>query len=97
MVWMLYVLMTHDDVLQVCREEVDRVLPNGTEPTNEHLSELVVCEAIINETLRLYPPAPIFVRTVCIHEHTIGTERQLRIPKGTDLCIIEYLYSSSPK
>ena len=42
-----------------CREEIDRVLPNGIEPTNEHLSELVVCEAIINETLRLYPPVPI--------------------------------------
>ncbi|CAF4727649.1 unnamed protein product, partial [Rotaria sp. Silwood1] len=28
MVWMLYVLMTNENVLQACREEVDRVLPN---------------------------------------------------------------------
>jgi cytochrome P450 len=90
MVWMLYVLMTHDDVLQACREEVDRVLPNGIEPTNEHLSELVVCEAVINETLRLYPPVPFFIRQ-CIHEHTIGTERPLCIPKGASIIIMNYI------
>jgi cytochrome P450/NADPH-cytochrome P450 reductase len=89
MVWMLYALMTHDDVLQACREEVDKVLPNGIEPTNEHLSELVVCEAVINETLRLYPAAPFFART-CIHEHTIGTKHQLRIPKGASVLVDNY-------
>ncbi|CAF3149393.1 unnamed protein product [Rotaria sp. Silwood2] len=64
----------------VC-EEVDQVLPNRITPTNEHLSELVVCAAVINETLRLYPPAPLLVRHyVC--EHTIGKEHQIRIPQG---------------
>jgi cytochrome P450 len=90
MVWIFYILMTHDDVLQACQEEVDRVLPNGMEPTNEHLSELAVCEAIINETLRLYPSAPIFVRH-CIREHTIGTERQLHIPVGADITVNSYV------
>ena len=90
MVWMLYVLMTHSDVLQVCREEVDRVLPNGIEPTNEHLSELVVCEAVINETLRLYPPVTYFLRH-CVQEHTIGTKQKLRIPKGAAIAVNPYL------
>ena len=52
MVWLMYVLMTHDDVLQACREEIDRVLPNGTELTNEHLSELVICEGC--SSMRLF-------------------------------------------
>ena len=39
MVWMLYLLMTNPTVLDACREEVDRVLPNGIEATSEHLSE----------------------------------------------------------
>ncbi|CAF3828097.1 unnamed protein product [Rotaria sp. Silwood1] len=90
MVWISYVLMTHNDVLQACREEVDRVLPNGIELTNEHLSELVVCEAVINEALRLYPPAALFARH-CVHEHTIGTDRQLRIPTGATIIIYNYL------
>jgi cytochrome P450 len=90
MVWMLYVLMTHNDVLQACREEVDRVLPSGTELTNEHLSALVVCEAVINETLRLYPPATFFLRH-CIREHTIGTKLQIHIPKGATILVNNYI------
>jgi cytochrome P450 len=90
MVWLFYILMTHENVLQACQEEVDKILPNGIEPSNEHLPELVVCEAIINETLRLYPSAPIFVRH-CIHEHTIGTERQLNIPVGTSITVNSYI------
>ncbi|CAF4901562.1 unnamed protein product, partial [Rotaria magnacalcarata] len=43
--------MTHDNVLGACREEVDRILPNGKLPTNDNLTDLVICEAIINETL----------------------------------------------
>ena len=91
MVWMLYVLMTHEDVFQACRAEVDRVLPNGIEPSSEDLSELAVCEAVISETLRLYPPAPFFARH-CVQEHTVGTKRKLLIPKNAsidvNLCVL---------
>ncbi|CAF1510506.1 unnamed protein product [Rotaria sordida] len=81
--------MTHNDVFEACREEVDRVLPNDIEPTNENLADLVICEAIINETLRLYPSAPFFGR-YCIREHTIGRENQLRIPIGTTILPVTY-------
>ncbi|CAF3991847.1 unnamed protein product [Rotaria sordida] len=90
MTWMFYILMTHNDVFEACREEVDRVLPNDIEPTNENLADLVICEAIINETLRLYPPAALFTRH-CIREHTIGREDQLRIPAGTTIIVNSYL------
>ena len=89
MAWIFYVLMTDEHVLAACREEVDRILPDGTELTNEHLSELVICEAIINETLRLYPPAPNFTR-YCTHEHTIGTKNKIHIPVGTSITINNY-------
>ncbi|CAF1024255.1 unnamed protein product [Adineta steineri] len=93
MVWIFYILMTHEHVLKACQDEIDQVIPNNNidELTNEHLSKLVICEAIINETLRLYPSAPLFIRR-CIHEHTIGTgENQLNIPVGTDIFINSYI------
>ncbi|UJR23084.1 hypothetical protein I4U23_026107 [Adineta vaga] len=90
MSWVFYILMTHPDVLAACREEVDRVLPHGIEPENEHLADLVVCEAILNETLRLYPPAPLVSR-YCIREHVIGNEHPLRIPVGTTILINNYV------
>jgi cytochrome P450 len=92
MTWVMYVLMTNEEVWHACRDEVNRVLPNGTELTYEHVSELVVCEAILQETLRLYPPAPVFTRQ-CIREHIIGSEgcRQLRIPIGTIISFNTYV------
>ena len=92
MTWAMYVLMTNDKVLQACQEEVDRVLPNGTELTNEHLNQMPVCEAVLQETLRLYPPAPFIARR-CVREHYIGSEgqRQILVPVGAELTVNTYI------
>ena len=92
MTWTMYVLMSHEDVWRACRDEVDRVLPNGIEPTPDHINELVVCEAVLHETLRLYPPVPFFSRQ-CIREHTIGqgSQCQLRIPLDSIVSFNTYL------
>ena len=92
LVWTMYVLMTHDHVLKACRDEVDRILPNGIEPTFETLNELFICEAVLQETLRLYPPAVFFSRE-CIREHYIGSEgnRQLFIPAGAVILTNAYV------
>jgi cytochrome P450 len=92
MTWALYVLMLHDDVLQACRKEVDRVLPNGTVPTFEHLSDLQVIEAVLYETLRLYPAAPVFGRQ-CVKEHTIASSNgKLKIHIPVDAMIVINTY-----
>jgi len=40
-------------------------LPIGdADPTYETVAELVYCQAVISEALRLYPPAPLTVRTL---------------------------------
>ncbi|CAF1600819.1 unnamed protein product [Didymodactylos carnosus] len=79
LVWCFYILMTHPDVYQDCKDEVARVL-RGQPPDYSQLSELHVIEAVLQETLRLYPPAPTVVRE-CIHEHLIGPEgNQIRVP-----------------
>lgn len=91
MAWAMYALMTNESALRACREEVDRVLPNYINPSHELIGSLVVCEAVLQETLRLYPPAPIFARK-CVREHVIGKEeqKQLRIPVGTSIVINSY-------
>ncbi|UJR17985.1 hypothetical protein I4U23_004886 [Adineta vaga] len=88
MTWTMYVLMTNEKVFEACREEIDQILPNGTELTHENLNELVICEAVLQETLRLYPPAS-FIARECIHEHYIGKEgqRQIRIPVGARIMV----------
>ena len=91
--WALYVMMLHDEVFQACREEVDRVLPDGTIPNYEHLSDLQVIEAVLYETLRLYPAAPAFGRQ-CLKEHTISSSDgnlKILVPVGTMIVINTYV------
>ncbi|CAF1282161.1 unnamed protein product [Adineta ricciae] len=90
--WAVYMIMVHDEAFQACREEVDRILPNGTTPTFEHMGELHVIEAVLYETLRLYPPAPFFVRR-CVKGHTIGTNsNKLGIHVPVDSMIVIHNY-----
>jgi cytochrome P450 len=97
MAWIMYILMTNPSVLHACQDEVDRVLPNGMIPTYEKLSDLNICESVIYETLRLYPPIPYFVRQ-CIREHTINTpNHQLNIPVNATILINTYLIHRQEK
>jgi cytochrome P450 len=92
MTWAMYVLMTNEKVLQACQDEVDRVLPNGIEPAYEHMNELIVWKAVLQETLRLHPLASFVLRS-CIREHYMGSEddRQIRIPVGTVVLLNTYI------
>lgn len=54
--WALYLLGQHPDAMQRVREEVGAAL-NGQPPTMEKLPELPYLGAVIDEALRLYPPA----------------------------------------
>ena len=97
MTWIMYVLMTNPSILRDCQEEVDRVLPNGAMPTYESLKDLNICDAVIHETLRLYPSIPFFVRQ-CTREHTIQTkDYQLTIPVDTTILINTYLIHRQEK
>ena len=90
--WALYNLIVHDSVLKACREEVDRVLPDGIIPNYDHLVDLHVIEAVLYETLRLYPSATVIGRQ-SIRGHTISTpdgKRKIYIPKDTMVMINTY-------
>lgn len=85
--WIFVEFMKNVNVYQACRDEIDRVLPNQMLPTSDKLNELVVIDAIIKETLRLYPPAPFFARQ-CIREDTsIGS---IQLPIGTTVLVNVY-------
>jgi cytochrome P450 len=58
--WAIWVLSQHDDILLKVRTElVEQGVLTGatTTPTYEQLQKCVYLEAVIKETLRLYPPA----------------------------------------
>ncbi|KAI5119720.1 hypothetical protein M0805_001433 [Coniferiporia weirii] len=59
----LYCLAMHPDVLKRLREEILAVVGSDRSPTYDDLKEMKYLKAVINETLRLYPPVPLNVRS----------------------------------
>jgi cytochrome P450 / NADPH-cytochrome P450 reductase len=56
----LYYLVKNPQVLEQTVAEIDRVLPSKKRPSYDDLSELVILERVIKETLRLWPTAPVY-------------------------------------
>ena len=69
MSWMLWKLMTTPALWQECRQEVLN-LCGMKRPTSDQLKELPILDAVINETLRLYPPVPVLGKEV-VTPHTL--------------------------
>jgi cytochrome P450 len=84
--WAWYLLSQAEPVQARVHRELDEVL-NGRVPTLDDVPRLVFTRAVIEETLRLYPPVPIFGRQALRAE----TIRGRRIPEGSLLLVIPWL------
>jgi cytochrome P450 len=61
--WAMMTIARHPEVAQRLRNEIDTVL-NGRAATPEDVPKLVYTRQVINETMRLHPPAYALARTV---------------------------------
>jgi cytochrome P450 len=79
--WAIFLLSRHLEIQDRLREEVDAHLSNiSPEEINAtHFDKLMYLDAVCNEVLRLYPPAPLTSRT---NTHPTSLASQL-IPKHT--------------
>ncbi|MBK9122120.1 MAG: cytochrome P450 [Chloroflexi bacterium] len=76
--WAFHLLGQHSDVRQRCVAEIDSVLGTGT-PTADSLAGLTYLRQVVDETLRLYPPAHLGSRKAALDL----LFRDYVIPKGT--------------
>ncbi|KAF9650971.1 cytochrome P450 [Thelephora ganbajun] len=68
--FMVFLLSLHPEVFERLRAEVLEVVGPTERPTYENIREMKYLRAVLNETLRIYPPAPFNVRT-SINETTL--------------------------
>uniref|UniRef100_A0A6J0UBS8 Cytochrome P450 3A24-like isoform X5 n=1 Tax=Pogona vitticeps TaxID=103695 RepID=A0A6J0UBS8_9SAUR len=88
-----YSLATHPDVQQKLQEEIDKILPNQAPPTYDAITQMEYLDMVINENLRLYPPAGRIDR-VCKNTVEING---MTIPKGTVLMIPVFVLHRLPE
>jgi cytochrome P450 len=89
--WSLVLLSRYPDVARRVREEIARVL-GGRAPTFAELHELPYTRMVSEETMRLYPAAPIIPREVVDDDELGGYE----IPGGSVVFLSPYVTHRDP-
>ncbi|CAK9167605.1 unnamed protein product [Ilex paraguariensis] len=80
--WTVMLLASNPSWQDKVRSEVNQVC-NGGAPSVDHLSKLTLLNMVINESLRLYPPASVLPR-MAFEDIELG---DLHIPKGLSIWI----------
>ncbi|MCB9640434.1 MAG: cytochrome P450 [Myxococcales bacterium] len=86
-----YGIAANPDVKAKLHEELDREL-GGKNPTLEDLKRLPYTLQILKETLRLYPPAPMYAKDVVEDDEIDG----YRIEKGSSMLVMPFLTHRHP-
>ncbi|MGD9920531.1 MAG: cytochrome P450 [Pseudorhodoplanes sp.] len=92
MTWTWYLVSQVPEVEARLHAEIDEVLA-GRLPAFEDAPKLVYTRAVIDETLRLYPPLP-FLSREAVREETF---RDRTIPKGSLIFVVPWLLHRQPK
>ena len=91
--WAWYLLAQHPDAESRLQAELKETL-GGRTPSFADVSRLVYTGMIFAETMRLYPPAYILVRTA-LHDDTLPSG--VSIPAGTDIFMCQYVAHRNPR
>jgi cytochrome P450 len=89
--WTFYLLGQHPDVTAQLQQEYRRVL-NGRAPTMADLPQLPLTQMVIEESMRLYPPA------WAVGRHGLQADEigGFTIPKGAYVLLIQYVTHRHP-
>jgi cytochrome P450 len=90
--WTYYLLSQHPGASRSVENEVDREIGGGR-PTFAHVERLTFTRRVLEESLRLYPPAWGFSRRA-LGDDDIGG---YRIPKGSLVFVIPFVVHRRPK
>ncbi|HEY1847945.1 MAG TPA: cytochrome P450 [Opitutaceae bacterium] len=84
--WAFYLLDRHPEAEAKVHEEVDRVFADRA-AVHGDLEKLPYCRAVIDETLRLFPPVHVFSRQAIGDDEVCGH----RVPKGSFITVASWV------
>ncbi|PJZ24084.1 cytochrome P450 [Leptospira hartskeerlii] len=89
--WGFYLLSKHPEICEKVREEANRVLGDKT-PTLEDVQKLTYTRKVLDEVLRLYPPAWVIERTAMGPDQVGGYD----VETGTNISICIFNIHRNP-
>jgi cytochrome P450 len=92
--WAMSLLLNNRHVLKKAQDELDVQVGKERIVNESDISKLVYIQAIIKETLRLYPPAPLLVPRESTENCIIGG---YHVPKGTQLITNAWKIQTDPR
>ncbi|XP_071711872.1 strychnine-10-hydroxylase-like [Rutidosis leptorrhynchoides] len=92
--WAISLMLNNPSTLKIAQDEVDNHVGKHKPVERSDMKKLVYLDAIIKETLRLYPPGPLSVPHESTNDCTISG---YHIPKGTRLLVNLYKLHRDPK
>ena len=93
MQWAMSLLLNHPEVLEKARNEIDEHIGQGRLIEDSDFPKLPYLRCIINETLRLFPAAPLLVPHFSSEDCTISG---YKIPRNTTLMINAWAIHRDP-
>ncbi len=90
--WTWYLLSQHPVVEGRLHAELQAAL-GGRAPRHEDLAKLPYARMVVEESMRLYPPAHTLSRTAIGEDEVLGR----RIPKGAQILIVPWLLHRNPR
>ncbi|KAL7175526.1 hypothetical protein ACSBR2_029178 [Camellia fascicularis] len=91
--WALSLLMNNRHALKIAQEELDIHVGKERQVDESDISKLLYLQAIIKETLRLYPAAPLLGPREFTQDCTVGG---YHVPKGTRLILNAWKLQRDP-
>jgi len=92
--WMMYMICLHPEVEEKVFQEVSSVLGRDKDITFEHTKDLVYTEAVLMETLRLYPSVPFEFKT-CVEDDVLPNG--VKVPAGTMVLYSPYVWGRTER
>ncbi|GLJ12967.1 hypothetical protein SUGI_0201690 [Cryptomeria japonica] len=91
--WALAALLQHPDVLRKAQEELDTQIGRDRLVEESDLDKLSFLQAIVKETFRLYPAAPLLVPHEAVEACSVGG---YHVPAGTRLLVNAWAIHRDP-
>lgn len=91
--WALSELLKNPKLLAKATEELDRVVGRDCLPTEEDTSSLPFLQAVVKETMRLHPAAPLLSPRMCRQDTSVDG---YDVPAGTCIAVNAWAIGRDP-